>query len=121
MAEYQLSAAEEPCSVIRHLDGACIPPDMANRDYAEYLTWKAAGNIPDPAPPVVPPPPPPPDANARLDAGIAAALDVATEVKAAMQNIPDHFTEQNVIAAKIQLDALTEAVVAMLIAQQSPS
>jgi hypothetical protein len=25
-------------------DGATIPPDPANRDYAEYLDWVAAGN-----------------------------------------------------------------------------
>ena len=36
MADYQLTASEEPCAVIRTEDGACIPPDEANRDYAEY-------------------------------------------------------------------------------------
>ena len=54
MAEYQLTATEEPCSVIRNQDGACIPPDMANRDYngsemqPGYLQWKEAGGVPDP-------------------------------------------------------------------------
>jgi hypothetical protein len=47
MAGYQLTATEEPCAVIRTEDGACIPPDEANRDYAEYLDWKAEGNTPD--------------------------------------------------------------------------
>ena len=37
MADYQLTASEEPCAVIRTEDSACIPPDEANRDYAEYL------------------------------------------------------------------------------------
>ena len=32
MAEYQLTATEEPCIVIRTEDDASIPPDMANRD-----------------------------------------------------------------------------------------
>ena len=59
MAEYQLTASEEPCSVIRAEDGACIPPDEANRDYAEYLEWKEEGNEPDPyVEPETPPPQP---------------------------------------------------------------
>lgn len=39
---------------ITRADGACIPADPANRDYAEYLAWVAAGNTPSPyvAPPV---------------------------------------------------------------------
>ena len=59
MSDYQLTAAEEPCSVIRS-DGACIPPDMANRDYngdamqPGYVQWKEAGGVPDP---YVPPEP----------------------------------------------------------------
>ena len=61
-AEYQLTATAEPCSVIRHIDGACVPPDMANRDYngsaqsPGYLQWKEAGGVPDP---YVPPEPVP--------------------------------------------------------------
>ena len=66
MADYQLTATTEPCAVIRR-DGACIPPDMANRDYngdafsPGYLQWKDAGNTPDPyvPPPEVPPTPAP--------------------------------------------------------------
>ena len=30
-------------------DGACIPFDPDNRDYAEYLEWLAEGNEPLPA------------------------------------------------------------------------
>ena len=73
----------------------------------------------------VAPPPLPPDpinptlveaqrANERLDAGVTAALDVVLAVKTAMQNIPDTFNNANFIATKIQLDALTEAMAAML-------
>jgi len=64
MAEYTLTASEEPCGVIRTEDGACIPPDMANRDYngdafsPGYVQWKQAGGVPDP---YVPPEPMPPE------------------------------------------------------------
>jgi len=37
-------------AAIRRLtDGACIPPDHANRDYREYLEWLSKGNTPQPA------------------------------------------------------------------------
>jgi len=65
MADYQLTATEEPCAVIRTEDGACIPPDMANRDYngddfsPGYVQWKEAGGVADPyVEPETPPPQP---------------------------------------------------------------
>ena len=65
MADYQLTATEEPCAVIRASDGACIPPDMANRDYngdqfsPGYLQWVEGGGVPDPyVEPEVPEPEP---------------------------------------------------------------
>ena len=85
MADYQLTATEEPCAVIRTSDGASIPPDMANRDYngdamqPGYVQWVGDGNVPDP---YVPPEPaaawvPTADeeaarANQRLDDGVTA-------------------------------------------------
>jgi hypothetical protein len=65
MSDYQLTATDEPCTVIRHSDQASIPPDMANRDYngdafsPGYLQWKEDGGVPDP---YVPPDPVPPQA-----------------------------------------------------------
>ena len=46
----------ESDSIQRLSDGAFIPADPANRDYAEYLSWVEAGNTPEEAdaPPPVP-------------------------------------------------------------------
>jgi len=42
--------------VVRVIDGAFIPPDLSNRDYAAYLEWVAQGNVPEPfEPPFVDP------------------------------------------------------------------
>jgi hypothetical protein len=51
---YQLTTGD---CILRTTDGAFIPPDPANTDYAAYLEWVEAGNIPDPAPIVEPPAP----------------------------------------------------------------
>ena len=39
-------------TIIRILDGACIPNDPENGDYDEYLKWIANGNVPTPADPI---------------------------------------------------------------------
>ena len=45
---YQLTTST---SIKRLSDGAFIPPDPANTDYAAYLAWLEEGNTPLPAPP----------------------------------------------------------------------
>ncbi len=59
---YQLTSGD---TILRLADNAYIPPDPANRDYADFLAWKAEGNEPLPAPE---PPPPGPDYLAFWDA-----------------------------------------------------
>jgi hypothetical protein len=49
---YQLTTGD---TVLRLSDKASIPPDLANTDYAAYLEWVEAGNMPEPAP--IPEPP----------------------------------------------------------------
>ena len=51
-AMYQLTTGN---TILRLADNAFIPPDPANTDYAAYLEWVAAGNMPEPAPEPEPP------------------------------------------------------------------
>ena len=44
---YQLTTGN---TILRTTDGAFIPPDPANTDYAAYLQWLSEGNTPLPAP-----------------------------------------------------------------------
>ena len=79
MAEYQqlydITTQQISGTVKRTADGAYIPDDGGNRDRQEYEAWLAEGNTPDPPDPLPEPPEPVPDANARIDAGAAAAVD----------------------------------------------
>jgi hypothetical protein len=51
---YQLTTSN---SILRLTDNAFIPPDPANTDFAAYLEWVEAGNMPEPAPMIAPPAP----------------------------------------------------------------
>jgi hypothetical protein len=65
---YQLTTGT---SIKRLSDGAFIPNDPGNRDFADYTTWLEAGNTPEPAPA---PPPPPPSYAAFWDALLASIV-----------------------------------------------
>ena len=117
MADYKLTAATEPCVVIRTSDSACIPPDPANPDYAEYLNWKAAGNVPDP----FVPPPPALDANARIDDGVTAALTTVVAAAGAIHAIPHGGAiPARFEALLLQAAIISDAFIAMLQAQAAP-
>lgn len=42
---YKLTSSS---TIIRTTDGASIPADLRNSDYAAYLVWRVAGNTPEP-------------------------------------------------------------------------
>ena len=44
-------------SITRLSDGASIPTDEQNTDYAQYLIWLSEGNEPEPADPIPEPVP----------------------------------------------------------------
>lgn len=50
---YQLTTGD---CILRTTDGAYIPQDLANTDYAAYLAWLDEGNTPEPAPEPAPAP-----------------------------------------------------------------
>jgi hypothetical protein len=116
MAEYQLTHTDV---VVRTMDGAFIPNDIANRDRVEYEEWLAVPNVPDPAQPEVPLVLQA-DANTRLDAGIDAALVAAQQVRDNVHAITSTFNATNFSKFLTQAKILSDAFVAMLEAQQQP-
>ena len=88
MTNYTLTAT----TIILRDDGAHIPADPMNRDYAEYLTWVAEGNTP--APYVAPPAAPLTATPYQFRAGLTAAgirSQVDSMVSNGSQNIKDAY------------------------------
>lgn len=72
--------------VIRTSDGAYIPADYRNTDYAAYLRWVAAGNEPTP---YAPPPAPVPQTVSATQAQIALAnAGLFDQIDAFMDTLP---------------------------------
>lgn len=77
----------ENTTIVRLADGAFIPADPANTDYAAYLQWIADGNTPEPADPVVVPVP---SSCARRQGRLALlAQGLLDDVEDALAAIPD--------------------------------
>ena len=71
MSDYTLNE-----SGVTRSDGASIPADRENRDWAEYLAWCADGNQADPAPVVTPDPKIAQDAATKATATAKISADV---------------------------------------------
>lgn len=86
--------------VLRVSDGAFIPADPTNRDYAEYMRWLDEGNTPDP----VGPAPVPQSATMRQARLALLSIGKLDDVEAAIAAIPDA-TEKR--AAQIEWEFAT--------------
>lgn len=69
--------------VIRDSDGAFIPADPLNTDYAAYLAWVATGNIADPVPS------PPAPTQDQLIKQLTVAVQAIMDTKAQAYNYDD--------------------------------
>lgn len=71
-------------SIIRLADGAIIPADIANGDYARYLSWVSKGGTPTPAGPI---PTAYPTINAKqLRMALARSASLRSQLETAVQS-----------------------------------
>ena len=98
-------------NITRLSDGASIPADPANTDYAAYLVWLSEGNTPEPADPIVILVPTTVSmAQAQLALLAVGHLDA---VEAAVVNMP---REVNIIWSKANSVTRTDPLVVQLAA-----
>lgn len=93
---YSLTAL--PNCVQRSSDGAMIPPDPENLDYAAYLQWLSEGNVPEPY--IAPQLPPITVSRYQFKVGLTKA-GIRTQVEAAVaasadQDVKDAYAEASV-------------------------
>lgn len=109
MTDYKLLRSG---AILRNADGASIPADSANTDYAAYLDWVVAGGVADPADP-----PSKDEINGPILAQIEA-LDVkrvrpAAEIAQAIATggTPDSFSVNRLVVLSDQIAALRAQLV----------
>lgn len=102
-------------SVIRTADGACIPADPDNYDYAAYLEWLEAGNTPDP---YVAPPAPPKQLTSLEYLDLFTSAEQLAVATAAMENAAVKLWYDRMLAASFitPADERTEAGLDALVA-----
>lgn len=96
---YQLTNTD----IIFRSDGAHIPPDPGNIDYAEYLAWLAAGNVPEPADPI--PDPRIEEIKARL---AKIDLDTMRPLRAVLVGADTQFDHDKLAALEKESNALRQ-------------
>jgi hypothetical protein len=83
MADYKQPQLGQGSAIVRTRDGALVPFDTSNRDYRDYLAWRAIpGNTPDPADPA-----PPPDPIWAADQETLASFPTPAQVVSALNQI----------------------------------
>lgn len=99
---YKLTSSN---SVIRTVDGAGIPNDPTSTDYASYLAWIAAGNVPVPADT--------PSISGLVAASITKVRAMRTSVFATLAGIQSQALANSDMATAISISAMQDMLKAL--------